>query len=283
MHYCNMLRPIQALDFDHIRLIDAPMVHENRAPWTWCPAATRDHYNLWVCLDGCAKMNCAGVEYDVVPWSAFILPPDVPVRGQMEEGVLRNFAAHWRPEKKPPLGSNFSAYGIRIREVAVIDPLVQCLLRLSIFRDALALQQAESIVLSMLGLVWREHQMPPESSVDTAIYPQVERMRAGRDLFSSVDALAKEANLSRMHYSRCFARIAKMSPNQYMIQQRIERACLMLLETQWTVAAIADKIGYSDSFFFSRQFRRIKGQTPGQYRARKVAHSPIGRLDGGGE
>lgn len=265
MHYCNIFMSIHSLAFDRIRLLESPMVYEDRFRWRWS-SSCRDHYNLWVCLEGNAQMRCDGVEYKVAPWTAFIIPPSAQVFGQMESGVLRNFSAHWQPVGEITPELEFSAYGIQVSEVEVFQSMVQCSLRLSVFRDKLAKQQRESLILSMLGLLWREEQSPIESSADTIIYRQVERMLAGRDLFTSVDALAKEANLSRMHYSRCFLRIAAASPNQYMIQQRIERACALLRETDWTIAAISENIGYSDSFFFSRQFRHIMGKRPGQYR-----------------
>lgn len=243
------------------------MVYLNRPPWGW-DSSRRDHYNLWVCLEGEGRLQCGDTEYEVAPWTAFVIPPSVPVVGHLKTAALQNFSAHWWPAGGITSEAEFSAYGIQISEVDAFRSMIQCLLRLSVFRDGLAKQQGESLVLSMLGLLWREKQLPMESSADAVIYRQIEGMRAGRDLFTTVDALAEEAHLSRMHYSRCFVRIASASPNQYMIQQRIERACILLRDTDWTVASIAENIGYADGFFFSRQFRRMMKQAPGEYRNR---------------
>lgn len=53
------------------------------------------------------------------------------------------------------------------------------------------------------------------------------------------------------------------SPNEFLIDIRIERAIELLSSNKYTVAQVADKVGYSDRHYFSRLFRQKKGVAPG--------------------
>lgn len=262
---------IKRLPFERLRLLDAPFVYEHEVQdrWVW-DTARRDYYNLWICLEGDASMRCDGVAYAVRPWSVFLLPPEVRVYGDREspEGMLQNFGAHWVPNSvgEVDLPKQLQVLGHVIHEVDTAQALIQAMIRVSSFQDALSKQQGEWLLLELIALIWRESQTPHETPADFTIYQQIERIRAGLRMFATVDELAAEANLSRVHYGRCFQRITGEPPNRFLIRQRIERACVLLRGTNGTIESISEKIGYSDVYFFSRQFRQQMNQTPRRYR-----------------
>lgn len=53
----------------------------------------------------------------------------------------------------------------------------------------------------------------------------------------------------------------------YLLDVRIRQACTLLTHSDLTITNIARSVGYEDSLYFSRLFRRKKGQTPSQYRS----------------
>ncbi len=164
------------------------------------------------------------------------------------------------------VGPELPVVALQIQEVDTAQALIQGLLRLSVYRDALAQQQADGLLLALLGLVWRERQVPWESPADAVILRQMERVRSGRDLFTDVETLAAEAGLSRVHYGRRFKRLAGCSPSAFLIGQRVERATKLLQETHWKLERVADAVGYADLYFFSRQFKSVTGLSPGAFR-----------------
>lgn len=248
-----------------IEVIDAPIVHVNKGQWVW-DSNKRDHYNLWICLEGVAEIVCDGVCYPVKPWTAFLFPPGMVVLGTSTGDCLRNFTVHWLPHESEGVGGEISVLGVQLRDIEVAKPLINYLLRLPVYRDAFAQQQMEQFAIGLMGVVWRECHSPRVGVFDGLIYQQIERLRSGQDLFISVDALAAELNISRIHYTRCFSRLTKDSPNRFLINLRIERACVLLKETDWTIETIASTIGYADAYFFSRQFRSVQGVSPGGFR-----------------
>ena len=79
-------------------------------------------------------------------------------------------------------------------------------------------------------------------------------------------ALARLAGLGESTLRRRFRRATGASPNAFVIAQRIGEARRLLAETDLAVAAIAERLGYADASFFSRQFRRHAGVAPALFR-----------------
>lgn len=91
----------------------------------------------------------------------------------------------------------------------------------------------------------------------------------------SVDDMAREAGLSRAHFTRAFARAFGESPHQYLLTRRLERAAALLRTTDWSVSRICFSVGLGSLGSFTTSFRRMFGETPTTYRA---AWPPAARL-----
>ncbi len=88
----------------------------------------------------------------------------------------------------------------------------------------------------------------------------------GRKL--TLNDLAEEVSLSASHFSRLFVNRTGHSPIDYFIQLKIQRACRLLDNTDWSIAGIARETGFEDQFYFSRQFRKVMNMSPREYRQR---------------
>lgn len=84
-----------------------------------------------------------------------------------------------------------------------------------------------------------------------------------------VDELARIAHMSRRSFLRVFQSATGTSPLAWVIGRRIARACSMLRQTDKQVTEIAFEIGYNDSNYFTRQFRKNTGVSPREYRMRQ--------------
>lgn len=82
----------------------------------------------------------------------------------------------------------------------------------------------------------------------------------------SLAYLARIADLSEYHFSRMFKRATGLSPSQYFIRLRMNRARSLLLETDRSVIDIGLEVGYSSPSHFSQVFRREVGVPPSAYR-----------------
>jgi AraC family transcriptional regulator len=81
----------------------------------------------------------------------------------------------------------------------------------------------------------------------------------------TIDHLASIACLSRFHFARAFKAAIGQSPHQYVSAKRLERAKVLIRGDQ-TLVDIALALNFSCQANFTRAFRHVTGQTPGQFR-----------------
>lgn len=80
--------------------------------------------------------------------------------------------------------------------------------------------------------------------------------------------LASAGSVSRAGVSRMFRQHLGTSPMTYVAQQRMQRARVLLDETDLTVAQIGRAVGFADPYHFSRRFAAVVGRPPTSYRGR---------------
>ncbi|WP_317112202.1 AraC family transcriptional regulator [Chroococcidiopsis sp. SAG 2025] len=85
-----------------------------------------------------------------------------------------------------------------------------------------------------------------------------------RDL--SLAELANVVNITPTYFANLFKQAIGISPHQYVIQQRVEQAKVMLSKTDLAIADIALQVGFSSQSHLTQQFKRITGMTPKQVR-----------------
>ena len=78
--------------------------------------------------------------------------------------------------------------------------------------------------------------------------------------------LAAIARLSPAYFARLFKQSEGLTPHQYILQRRVERAQFWLRHSSLGLAEIAARVGFCDQSHLTRWFRRLTGATPTQFR-----------------
>lgn len=82
----------------------------------------------------------------------------------------------------------------------------------------------------------------------------------------TVQEVAKELNYSPTYLSRFFYKNVGITFSEFVNRVRIDHVCYMLRNTKEDIAVISNKCGYGSSSSFNRNFKKIVGCSPTEYR-----------------
>ena len=103
--------------------------------------------------------------------------------------------------------------------------------------------------------------------------PDAERLKAmlrvleaGYSRPVSLEDVAAAACVSPREANRCFRRQLNMTPFEYLLNYRVDRACELLRATALPVTEIALRCGFGTASYFGKLFRARMGSSPTAYR-----------------
>ncbi|MEM9539441.1 MAG: AraC family transcriptional regulator [Cyanobacteria bacterium P01_E01_bin.42] len=96
--------------------------------------------------------------------------------------------------------------------------------------------------------------------------PVLDYIDAHLDGEIKLEDLARLPNMSQFHFSRLFKQSLGITPHQYLIQQRVERAKQLLKQTEQSISDIALECGFNSHSHLGKRFRQLTGMTPKAYR-----------------
>ena len=67
-------------------------------------------------------------------------------------------------------------------------------------------------------------------------------------------------------FRKYFTKVAGYSPGVYFRRATMNYAAELIHSSRLSISEIADKLGYCDQFHFSRQFKKVLGKSPVQFR-----------------
>lgn len=107
-----------------------------------------------------------------------------------------------------------------------------------------------------------------ETSSIPRAYATFERVRSHIEenflCLNTVEQVAVQCDLTPIHLSRLFRRFAGTGAYQFLLRKKMNRAAEMLVEDELLVKQVAERLGFSDPFQFSRAFKRVYGIPPKQ-------------------
>jgi len=82
----------------------------------------------------------------------------------------------------------------------------------------------------------------------------------------TIESVANYVGVDRTHLSKQFNKAFGLSPMQYIQKLRMNEAILLMKQTEYKLAEIAQSVGYPDLFSFSKAFKKHIGSAPSDYR-----------------
>ncbi len=255
--------------FQRIELCDEPRCFVSERRWRWTTRIP-DYCNLWIALRGTGAMRVDGVDYGLAPGTAFVLAPGQRIDAEHDPAdPIHNMALHFHAlntggkRVHPP---EFPLLGVKVGDSVLVEAVARVLTRAGFGPESFRSSRLNAWGYALVLQVMQDARQPRPDPVDARILRIAERIAADPGRMMSVGELAEEAGLSRTHFTRRFTRVTGESPKQYGLRHRAERAAYLIEHSPLTLADIAESLGYSDVYFFGRQFKALKGFTPGSLR-----------------
>lgn len=209
-------------------------------------------------VSGTGNFKIGGKSFETSPGDVLFIPADVPyeVEYSVSESIVANLHScnYAEPEIFTFQNGN---------EGAML--FLQLLTEWQTRRSA---NQAKSTVYAILEKMDHERKTRAEDTAFAACRQYIEAHFCDPSL--NVADVCERGFISPSGLQRAFLRHFGVSPKQYIIKLRMDKALQLLVENKLCVREIALLCGFSDDKYFSRAFREKYGYPPSQLRRRIV-------------
>jgi AraC-like DNA-binding protein len=82
----------------------------------------------------------------------------------------------------------------------------------------------------------------------------------------SISEIAHHIGLDRKYFSSVFKNTLKVTPREFLINYRMDKACELMKNSMLSISEISRSVGYDDPLLFSKMFKKNKGESPGKFR-----------------
>ncbi len=175
---------------------------------------------------------------------------------------------------------------MRVQSTSVGGQLIHDLLRVALQESMHSSAGGETILSKLSELMFLQairqyiETLPPEAKGflsglrDRQISAALTLMHSRPSENWTLDALAKEAALSRSAFAERFAELMGVPPMQYLGNWRLQLAARALERPGVSIAQAAAEVGYESEAAFNRAFKRLVGVPPGAWRRSRATAAP---------
>ena len=157
---------------------------------------------------------------------------------------------------------------IRVKDTAPIERLFREIADIYAVRGRLDALLLESRLLELIYLLSehiRESAPSTGKSNKEVIERVVARIKSDPTADLSLERVAEYASFSPIHFHNCFKRSTGKTLREFVEEERLLRACELLVSTDMTLSEIAYASGFSSQAYFSAVFKKRKGIPPREY------------------
>ena len=137
----------------------------------------------------------------------------------------------------------------------------------------------DKLAIALLGIFQQAFPSPYRTMPSTKRVPEMIKNYIDAHINEKVtlEDISSNLYISKSHIERAFKQEYGQTPLAYCINQKIEHVASMLVTTDYPLSHIAQQFGFTDVKYMSKSFKKIKGQTPMEYRRDKLSRIRIVR------
>lgn len=216
-------------------------------------------------LRGRARMAFDGVTYEMEPGKVFHAGPSMALDKEVVgDGEWEFILVHYRiADSDRDLFPYSSAhYELEPGYNPRVSDLLQKFHRSSMVPGSLQALRAKTLFFTIIDEVLTCYGNRRNESNRELVEQAMEYMDAHFMEPLTMPGLAAQYGLNSKQLAYLFQKHAGISPNEYLIEQRISRARQLLSSTGCSVAKVSAYVGYADPYYFSKIFKKRTGVCP---------------------
>lgn len=128
---------------------------------------------------------------------------------------------------------------------------------------------ASSCINLLLTMIFRKLSQPSYASGEIINNYILRYIKEHCDEKLTIESFSSMGHYNPSYYSRAFKKYTGLTFTDYLKQVRMEKACDLLLNSNYKIDDIYSKVGYSDKTKFFKDFRKYTSTTPLKYRKGK--------------
>ena len=241
-------------------------------------------------MRGRKRMSVAGQQqFDFLPGESVILPENVEMKVDFPEADLHNpvqcatLAIDWETVEKNleflnifyPNATDQKTWKLEFdryhfannQELAgSINRLISVSMEDSLEKDALADMALKFLLMRIIQTQNRAISQEKLVQRDSRLMGVIHFIHNNLTDQISVDDLAKQAGMSKSVFFPAFKKHFGQTPIEFIVKERINYAKNLLQDSSLNITEICFQAGFNNVNYFIKQFKKLEGITPGQYR-----------------
>lgn len=133
--------------------------------------------------------------------------------------------------------------------------------------DAGSISETSTLVTTIVeDYIQRVRKLHAKSNISKTIQSCCDYINTHIGEKFSIDLLAARAGYTEYYFSRKFKQEMGMSISDYIKQEKIRKAKLLLSTTTMSIQDISNELSFNSRSYFSDVFQKVTGESPGEYR-----------------
>ena len=233
--------------------------------------AVRDHYLIHFVIEGCGKFYINDKVFEIKKNQGFLICPNDVTYYEADENTPWNyiwvgFNGMKAPQYIQQIGLSKYKPVINTEKPEIIIEYMQNIFESTKLNHAREIAMLGYLYLFLSTLIEEADVKETTDYKQEYVHKAIEYVEMNYSRSITVKNMAEHVGLNRSYFSNLFKGLINISPENFLIQYRVNKACELLKQhSNLRIADISRSVGYEDQLAFSKTFKKVKGFSPSEY------------------
>lgn len=229
-------------------------------------------YRITYTISGHAKINDGKEEYSLKAGSVYYFPPNASgVIINDSDSVWDHIYIHFTGYKAKEYFKKIASLSKRVMYVSkpgeiqnLFENIVNNCVDQSEYSQTFCDSYLKILLLKLAAQEFTNHNYQSPSRLSyIRCYNYIKENFSD---ISSLQDIAESCHINKVYLCRVFKNYAKVSPMTYVTNLKMNKAALLLMNTDYSIKQISFMLNYRNQYYFSRTFKKAYGISPSYYR-----------------